>query len=361
MRDNDLKYMKIALQLAKRGLGNTAPNPSVGCVIVKNDKIVGRGYTARGGRPHAETIALEMAGENAKGAMVYVTLEPCSHQGQTPPCAEALVDAGVSRVVVATEDISSKVDGKGIEVLENAGIEIEVGLCENEAVDINEGFFSVIERKRPFVTLKLATTLDGKIATATGDSKWITGKKAQRYAHLLRKINDGILVGSGTVKHDDPMLNCRIKGLENCSPIRIVADSKLRISESSAIIKTAKDIPVMILATKMRELFNPREVEVVLVSADEDGRCDMKESLEKLAEQGITRLLVEGGASIAASLIKRKLVDKIIIIHAPKIVGKDGLPSISDLGIEDISQSPMFHLLSVRKLGDDVVSEYEAL
>src|SRR5580700_4659831 len=225
----DLGHMRTALGLARRGLGNTWPNPAVGCVIVKDGRVVGRGWTQKGGRPHAETEALARAGKGAKGATAYVSLEPCSHHGKTPPCAEALIAAGVSRVVAAVEDPDPRVSGRGIARLRAAGIAVEAGLCAAEAAELNAGFFCRVAQGRPLVTLKLAASLDGRIATPTGKSRWITGPAARERAHLLRAAHDAVLIGTGTALADDPQLTCRLPGLEARSPVRIVIDRTLRL------------------------------------------------------------------------------------------------------------------------------------
>lgn len=358
----DDHYMQLALALAKRGLGRTAPNPTVGCIIVQGSSIVGRGVTAKGGRPHAETIALSQAGKLAEGAMVYVTLEPCSHHGHTPPCAQALIDAKVARVVIATKDSHKAVSGRGIEMLKDAGIAVTIGIGETEARLINEGFFKVHEVGRPMVTLKVATTLDGHIAMSNGESKWITGEASRRYTHVLRAQHDAIMVGINTVKADNPELTCRLPGLAVHSPVRIVIDSQLAIPNDAKLIATAHDTPSWIITTREHtQAAFPPAVKVHSVAADSDGRVDMKAALSLLAGQGITRVLVEGGATLAASLLKAKLVDRLVWFRAPKVIGSTGLAAVGALDYVLLKEVPQFERESVRTLGEDVVEVYRVL
>lgn len=350
----DERYMRLALCLAQRGLGTTAPNPSVGCVIVKDNRIIGQGVTAPGGRPHAETQSLQQAGAEARGATAYVTLEPCSHHGKTPPCAEALMEAGVARVVVALEDCDSRVAGRGIAQMRDMGITVDVGLCRDEARALNAGFFSVHERRRPLVTLKLATSLDGKIATASGESKWITGDAARRYAHLLRAEHDAIMVGIGTVLADNPSLTCRLPGLEDRNPIPVVMDSRLRLPKDSQLAHSAS----LVLTCESRQLAHP--VTTIQVPA-QDGHINPTAALTALADGGITRLLVEGGGRLAASLLKADLVDHLIWIQAPKIIGADGKPAVAELGLERLHDASHWQRISMRLLSEDSVMEYKRI
>src|SRR6266446_3099076 len=244
---SDVGHMRAAIALARRGLGDVWPNPAVGCVIVRKGRVVGRGWTQPGGRPHGETVALARAGVAATGATAYVTLEPCCHWGKTPPCADALIAAGLRRVVVALEDPDPRVAGAGIERLRAAGIEVEVGLCAAEAAEINAGFLQRVRLGRPLVTLKLATSLDGRIATAGGESRWITGPLARERAHLLRATHDAILVGTDTVLADDPRLTCRVPGLSRRSPVRVVIDRHLRISPGARLIAEARQVPTSVV------------------------------------------------------------------------------------------------------------------
>lgn len=345
--------MKIALSLSKRGIGLTAPNPSVGCVLVKNDQIIATGVTSKDGRPHAETVALDKAGQNARGATAYVTLEPCCHHGQTPPCTDALIKSGVAKVVIATTDTSKKVSGGGIIKLQEAGIGVFLGVCEEEAKQTNEGFFSVQEKGRPYVTLKLATSLDGKIADKTGNSKWITGEGARAYAHYLRAKNDAIMVGIGTVIADNPMLNCRLSGMAEQSPIRIVLDNNLRIPLNSKLVQTAKQIPLYIIGSNVKENKFLQENSVKII------KCNgITNILPLLAYNGITRLMVEGGSKIAESFIKENFVDELVWMRSAKKIGHDGIEAIAGMDIERVTNEK-FTKLSQNVLSEDLITIYK--
>jgi len=324
----DERFMRIALELAKRGLGNSFPNPAVGCLVVKNNEIKGRGWTAPGGRPHAETIALEHAGKDAENATVYVTLEPCCHHGKTPPCTDALIKAGIKRVVIATGDPDQKVSGKGIIALKKAGIEISTGICKKAADEINAGFFSKILKNRPLITLKIATTSDGKITMEPEKKSWFTGDKAKDFVHFLRMKNDAIMVGVGTILADNPKLTCRLPGLEKYSPIRIIMDSNLRTPETAEIIKTSDTTPTWIFTNKKDKL---GKAEIIEMQNKENGMINLKNALEKLAEKGITRLLVEGGTEIVKSFLSSGFVDKLIWISSDQAKGAKKAPDISIL------------------------------
>jgi diaminohydroxyphosphoribosylaminopyrimidine deaminase/5-amino-6-(5-phosphoribosylamino)uracil reductase len=360
---NDETHMRSALAMARRGLGTTWPNPSVGCVVVKDGRVVGRAVTSPGGRPHAEPQALAMAGRGAAGATVYVTLEPCSHHGRTPPCAEALIEAGVSRVVVAAADPDPRVDGDGIARLRQAGIEVVVGVLSDQANHIQAGFMSRIQRGRPLVTLKLASTLDGRIATHTGESRWITGEAARREAHALRGRHDGILVGVGTVLIDDPQLTCRLENFRALPLIRIVVDSHLRSPLTANLIATAHDTPTWILARDgcdalRHHAFGDLGVRVMSVKSSAAG-VDLAAGLAALGEAGLTRLLVEGGAQIAGSLLRADLVDRIVWFHAPGVMGSDGWPATQAFGVAALSAMPRFKPLATRPVGNDVMTELQ--
>jgi diaminohydroxyphosphoribosylaminopyrimidine deaminase/5-amino-6-(5-phosphoribosylamino)uracil reductase len=358
---DDASHMRAALALARRGLGNTWPNPAVGCVIARGGRVVGRAVTAPGGRPHAETAALAMAGEAARGATVYVTLEPCCHWGRTPPCTDALIAAGVARVVVAAVDCDPRVSGEGIERLRAAGIAVEQGLLAGEAEEVMAGFFTRVRLGRPLVTLKLATTLDGRLATATGESQWITGPAARRHGHALRGRHDAILVGAGTVAADDPDLTCRIPGFKPVPMVRVVADSHLRTSLTARLVSTAAQTPTWIVARDCadpdrRTAFIEAGVEVIEVGAGEPG-VDLGQALAALAGRGITRLLVEGGAHIAAALLRADLVDRIVWFHAPAVMGGDGWPAAQAFGVNALAMMPRFRRNAVTEMGDDVMTE----
>ncbi|WP_300304021.1 bifunctional diaminohydroxyphosphoribosylaminopyrimidine deaminase/5-amino-6-(5-phosphoribosylamino)uracil reductase RibD [Ferrovibrio sp.] len=359
----DERYMRIALGLAARGLGNTWPNPTVGCVIVRDDRIVGRGWTRVGGRPHAETEALLQAGEAARGATAYVTLEPCSHHGRTPPCAEALIEAGVARCVVSLEDPDSRVAGKGLAMLREAGIVVTEGCLANMAAELNAGFLLSREQGRPLVTLKLAVSLDGRIGAHTGDSKWITNPASRRRTHLLRAHHDAIMVGSNTALQDDPELTCRLPGLPRRPPVRIVLDGRLRLSLTAKVIVTARDIPTWLITRSdvdptRRDAFRDCGVEVIAVDADAAGFPDLPQALAVLAERGLTRVLVEGGGKLAASLIRADLVDRMIWFRAPSVIGGDGLPAIAGFGIDTVAEAPRWRRVRADILGDDLLETF---
>jgi diaminohydroxyphosphoribosylaminopyrimidine deaminase/5-amino-6-(5-phosphoribosylamino)uracil reductase len=359
MKDNQhIKFMKIALALAARNIGLTAPNPCVACVIVKDNQIIATGITAPGGRPHAEVVALAKAGENAKGATAYVTLEPCCHTGKTPPCSDALIKAGIARVVVALQDPYKEVAGNGIKQLKAAGIEVITGICEAEAAELNAGFLKVQAKKRPFVTLKLATSIDGKIATSIGDSKWISGEKSRAYVHMLRAKNDAIMVGIDTVCADDPELTCRLPGLLEQSPIRVVIDTNLRIPEDSKLVKSAKNHPLWVITAG--EQVNKAKLEalgvkVIACKSDENGRVDIADTLKTIAKLGITSLLVEGGSKLASSFIQNNLVDRLIWVKAPIIIGNEGIPAIYGDDIYTIKEARVLKYRSVKMVGEDMV------
>jgi diaminohydroxyphosphoribosylaminopyrimidine deaminase/5-amino-6-(5-phosphoribosylamino)uracil reductase len=351
--------MQAALGLARRGLGVVWPNPSVGCVLVKDGHVVGRGWTAPGGRPHAETIALAQAGQAAKGSVAYVTLEPCSHHGQTGSCADAVVAAGVSRAVIAVEDPDPRVSGRGLERLRQAGIAVETGLCAEAAAEINAGFFSRVRDGRPLVTMKVASSLDGRIATHSGESKWITCAAARAAGHRLRAENDAILVGSGTVLVDNPDLTCRLPGLADRSPLRLVVDGHLRVPLTARLVASAHDLPTWIITRSGNDAdrvqaFVDCGVEVIEVAPAEGGKVDLRAAMGELGRRGLTRLLVEGGAHLAAAMLRQDLVDRLAWFRAPTILGGDGIPAAVSFGVDHIDQAPRFSRLSVAELGDDL-------
>jgi len=353
--------MRLALALAERALGTTAPNPAVGCVIVAENRVVGRGWTQMGGRPHAETMALAEAGEAARGATAYVTLEPCAHHGQTPPCANALVEAGVARVVVAVEDPDPRVSGKGIAMLRAAGIEVETGVLEKEATELNAGFFLRVKENRPLVTLKIAQSLDGKTATVSGQSKWITGPEARRFGHLLRAKNDAILIGIETALADDPELTCRLSGLEDRSPVRIVLDTRLRLSEGAKLVRTAKETPTIVCTVANGGgTLVASGVEIVKAARDPRGRPDVGAVLAELGRRGITRLLVEGGAAVHAAFIDRGLADRLEVFRAPIVLGGSGRNAVDALAALDLDEASRFVPVGRRALGPDMLESFAA-
>jgi diaminohydroxyphosphoribosylaminopyrimidine deaminase / 5-amino-6-(5-phosphoribosylamino)uracil reductase len=347
----DLAHMRVALALARRGLGSVWPNPAVGCVIVNGGRVVGRGWTQPGGRPHAEAEALTRAGAAARGATAYVTLEPCCHEGRGPPCAQSLAAAGIERVIAAIEDPFPGVSGNGLRLLREAGVAVEVGMCAAEAAEINAGFLKRVKTGRPLVTLKLAASLDGRIATASGESRWITGPAARGRAHALRASHDAILVGTGTVLADDPELTCRLPGLDARSPLRVALDRHLRLPPTARIF--APPCWVLTLADDAPEL-RARGVEVITVPDD------LAATLQILGGRGLTRVLVEGGGQLAASLLGAGLVDRLVWMRAPMVLGGDGIPAVAGLGLEQLAAAPRFELLSSEAAGEDVIETYRA-
>ncbi|MEM7025519.1 MAG: bifunctional diaminohydroxyphosphoribosylaminopyrimidine deaminase/5-amino-6-(5-phosphoribosylamino)uracil reductase RibD [Pseudomonadota bacterium] len=359
----DRHFMAVALRLAERGLGRVWPNPAVGCVLVLDGRIVGRGWTQPGGRPHAEVEALRRAGEAALGATAYVSLEPCAHYGRTPPCTMALLQAGVRRVVVATLDPDARVDGRGVEQLRQAGVEVSLGVGRAEAEAINAGFFLRVRAGRPLVTLKVATSLDGMIATRAGESQWITGDLARARGHLLRARHDAIMIGSGTALADDPSLTCRLTGLEDRSPVRVVLDRQVRLSPDSKLATSASNVPTWLFTGQSATPsalagLHERGIDTVAVGLDSMGRLDIAEVLSALAERGITRVLVEGGASLAASFLRARLVDRLAWFRAPKLIGGDGRPAVGELGIDAISDALVAEMLDSKPLAQDRAERY---
>jgi diaminohydroxyphosphoribosylaminopyrimidine deaminase / 5-amino-6-(5-phosphoribosylamino)uracil reductase len=357
---SDLQHMKAALALARRGLGSAWPNPTVGCVIVKGGRVLGRGWTQPGGRPHGETEALGRAAAEAKGATAYVSLEPCCHWGKTPPCTDALIAAGIRRVALPIEDPDPRVSGQGIARLREAGIAIETGLCAADATEINAGFFLRLRAGRPLVTLKLAASLDGRLATYTGESQWITGPWARQRAHLLRASHDAVMVGSNTVLSDDPLLTCRLPGLEQQSPARIVVDGRLRVPLTARVVAEAAKVPTWFVTLKggdvsRREAFRSAGVELIEVPPTPDRTVDMSAALQELGQRGLTRVLVEGGATLAAVLLGAGVVDRLAWFHAPLLIGGDGIPAVAPLGIETLGEAPRFERIGLEQVGDDVL------
>jgi diaminohydroxyphosphoribosylaminopyrimidine deaminase/5-amino-6-(5-phosphoribosylamino)uracil reductase len=355
--------MRAALALARRSLGRTWPNPAVGCVIVKDGRVVGRGRTRDGGRPHAEADALAGAGEAARGATVFVTLEPCSHFGKSPPCADALIRAGVARVVSALEDPDPRVKGQGHARLQAAGIAVDIGEGAAEAAEINAGFLLRVREGRPLFHLKVAASLDGRIATASGESKWITGEAARADGHRLRATHDAVLVGIGTVVADDPDLTCRLPGLAAYSPIRVVFDSKARLSPSSRLAATARSTPVWLVCTAAapsaaREALKACGVEVIEVAFDRNGRVDVGAAARSLGERGLMRVLIEGGGELAATFLGAGLIDRLSVYRAGLVLGADGRSAVAALGLEKLGFAPRFSLVSARIVGGDTVESW---
>lgn len=354
----DEKYMRLAMQLAGNAIGRTSPNPLVGAVIVKDNRVVGCGWHRKAGTPHAEVHALNQAGELAQGADVYVTLEPCAHYGKTPPCAKALVEAKVKNVYGGLLDVNPKVAGKGFKILEDAGIHVEYGFLQDELRKQNEVFFKWIEHKKPFIVLKAAMTLDGKIATATGQSKWITNETSRAYGYKLRDIYDGIMVGINTVIEDNPMLTARVDGGKN--PIRIVVDSSLKIDINANVVqdKLAKTIIATTdKANKDKILkLQAQDVDVIVVDKDENDKVDIEKLLDILGQQNICSILVEGGATLSGSFVAKKLVDKVYFFIAPKIIGgKEAKTPVAGTGILNLQEALALKDIQIEKLEEDVL------
>ena len=354
----DEKYMRLAMQLAGNAIGRTSPNPLVGAVIVKDNRVVGCGWHRKAGTPHAEVHALNQAGELAQGADVYVTLEPCAHYGKTPPCAKALVEAKVKNVYGGLLDVNPKVAGKGFKILEDAGIHVEYGFLQDELRKQNEVFFKWIEHKKPFVVLKAAMTLDGKIATATGQSKWITNEISRAYGYKLRDIYDGIMVGINTVIEDNPMLTARVDGGKN--PIRIVVDSSLKIDINANVVqdKSAKTIIATTdKADKDKILkLQAQDVDVIVVDKDENDKVDIEKLLDILGQQNICSILVEGGATLSGSFVAKKLVDKVYFFIAPKIIGgKEAKTPVAGTGILNLQEALALKDIQIEKLKEDIL------
>lgn len=354
----DEKYMRLAMQLAGNAIGRTSPNPLVGAVIVKDNRVVGCGWHRKAGTPHAEVHALNQAGELAQGADVYVTLEPCAHYGKTPPCAKALVEAKVKNVYGGLLDVNPKVAGKGFKILEDAGIHVEYGFLQDELRKQNEVFFKWIEHKKPFIVLKAAMTLDGKIATATGQSKWITNETSRAYGYKLRDIYDGIMVGINTVIEDNPMLTARVDGGKN--PIRIVVDSSLKIDINANVVqdKSAKTIIATTdKADKDKILkLQAQDVDVIVVDKDKNDKVDIEKLLDILGQQNICSILVEGGATLSGSFVAKKLVDKVYFFIAPKIIGgKEAKTPVAGTGILNLQEALTLKDIKIEKLEEDIL------
>lgn len=360
---DDQKWMRSALVMASTGDGRTAPNPAVGCILVKNNGVIGRGVTANGGRPHAETLALSDAGNAAKGATAYVTLEPCSHIGKTLPCAKALIDAGIGRVVIGCLDPDHRVAGQGIKMLKDAGISVTTGVLEKEISYQLAGYLMVRQAKRPFVTVKIASSQDGKIALKDGTSQWITGIDARRYVHELRSRHDAIMTGMGTVRADNPMLNCRLEGITH-QPLRVILASEANLDPTTKIVQSAADIPTICITgqtkgagiDKMSSIYG---LDIISVPRDKLGRPELTNTLSVLAKQGMTSVLVEAGGTLLASLMAQKLIDRLIWIRAALIIGGEGIPAIDALELSSLDEGRGFALKHRQILGKDMMEIFE--
>ena len=360
--DTDIQHMRNALDLASGGAGWVSPNPLVGCVLVRQGEIVGRGYHQRFGGPHAEIHALREAGDQARGATLYVTLEPCCHTGKTPPCTDAILESQVERVIVAMRDPNPRVDGGGLSRLEKAGVGVTVGVCESAARRLNEAFIKHITTRQPFVTGKSAITLDGKIATRNGSSRWITGEAARAVGHQMRHASDAIMVGIGTASQDDPQLTTRIPGQPVSNPLRVVVDSNLRLSPGARVSDVAEDRRTLVATTEQApvtraQALQERGVEVIRLPAQSDGRVDLGKLCKALGERDIASLLVEGGAALTTALLEQHLIDKMVFFVAPKIIGGDGVNVFGPCGVDSMEQALPMRELTSRSVGNDVMLE----
>mgnify|MGYP001042010838 CR=1 FL=1 len=360
-REQALEHMSNALELAARGLGTTRPNPMVGALVVRDGRVVGQGYHHKAGGPHAEVHALREAGAKARGAELIVTLEPCCHVGRTPPCTEAIIEAGISRVWIGHLDPNPRVAGKGVEFLRQAGIEVHTGIMERACAELNAGYNHWMKHGRPKVTLKLASSLDGKIATASGESQWITGPKSRRAVHAMRAASDCIMVGIGTALADDPSLTVRDVPFTGPSPTRLIVDSKLRLGPQARVLN--QDGAEIIIATSSAAPQHRRENlqscgATLIEASGGDGRVDLKllfDTLGQKRRQGAVRsILVEGGGELSASLIEQGLVDELRLFIAPLCIGGDGINGLAPLGVDALSIAPRFTLTSVTQHGEDV-------
>lgn len=355
--------MKTALSLARRGAGRTSPNPMVGSVLVKRGKIVGKGYHRAVGKPHAEIEALSLAGKRARGSTLYVTLEPCCHEGRTPPCTDALIEAGVREVVVAMDDPNPMVAGKGLEILQGAGIKITRGVLEEKARELNEAYVKYITTGLPFVVLKAGMSLDGKIGTCSGESRWITGEASRGYVHRLRAVSDAIMVGIETVLKDDPLLTARPDKEKGRDPVRVIVDSKLRVPLSARIFNPLSDTQVVVATTGSAEAKKVRGLEAikgvrVLALDGPGGRVDLSRLMKSLGEMSITSLLVEGGAEVNASLLEGGLVDKVMFFLSPMIIGGKASPGVvGGRGAVTLSDAIRLANARLRRLGQDMLVE----
>jgi len=354
----DEHYMKMALKLARRGEGWTSPNPMVGAVIVRDEKVIGKGYHRKFGGAHAEVNAINDMSEPVEGATFYVTLEPCSHYGKTPPCVDKIVEAKASRVVIGTVDPNPLVSGRGISILNDHGIETEVGVLGKQCKNLNKKFFKFMRTGIPFVTLKYAQTLDGRIASSTGHSRWISSEPSLRFAHRLRGLHDAVLVGIGTVVADDPDLRVRL--VRGRNPLRIVLDSTLRIPPGARVLDNQDVAKTLIITGSLRgnnrlSIVKRRGIETLTINEDSTGALDLKKLLIELGRRQISSLLVEGGAGIITSFVREDLFDRIIVITAPKILGR-GIEAVGDLEISRMDDSISLEIEQVCRKGEDVVT-----
>ena len=356
---DDERWMKRALYLAEKGRGRTSPNPMVGAVLVKDGRVVGEGHHIKAGEAHAEILALRQAGEEAKGATLYLNLEPCTHYGRTPPCAPAVIEAGVRRVVIGMEDPNPLVRGKGLESLRSAGLNVQIGVLENPCRRLNEAFCKYIVKKEPFVILKAAATLDGKIAAREGDSKWISGEGSRRLVHRLRNQVDGIVVGIGTIVKDDPMLTARIKGGKD--PDRVILDSRLRIPENAKVIQISPWKTIVAtteLAPEDKRVRLEKKGVRILVLDSEEGRVSLKTCLSRLGEMEMVTVMVEGGSQVNGAFLDEGLIDKILLFLSPKLIGDhQAIGIFGGKGVASIKEAISLNEFRVRRIGGDLLLE----
>jgi diaminohydroxyphosphoribosylaminopyrimidine deaminase / 5-amino-6-(5-phosphoribosylamino)uracil reductase len=356
----DHEFMRMALDLAARGAGYVAPNPMVGAVVVQAGRVVGRGYHQAVGGPHAEAHAIDDAGDQARGATLYVTLEPCNHQGRTPPCTRKILAAGIQRVVVAVADPNPDVAGGGNAYLQSQGVQVACGVCRDQAVRLNESFFKYARTKVPFVVLKMAATLDGRIATRTGDARWVTGPEARARVHALRHAMDAIMVGVGTVKADDPELTTRLEEGRGVDATRIILDTHLRMPDTARMLQQASAADTWVVCGPGAAPDDKKRLTdqgaLILETRLTDGRIDLEVLMRVLGARGVTSLLIEGGARVAAAALKAGVVDKVHFFYAPKVLGgDDGIPMCSGPGPEKMRESLPLHRMEVDRVGSDVL------
>ena len=353
----NISYMKTAIGLARRGVGKTSPNPAVGAVVVKKGRVVGRGYHRRAGLPHAEIEALNEAGRRARGGDLYVTLEPCNHTGRTPPCTESIIAAGVERVFVGSTDPNPLVAGRGVKRLKRAGITVTAGILEGESARINEAYNKFITTRLPYVTLKMAATLDGRIATGSGESKWITGERSRRHVHKMRGETDAVMVGSGTVERDNPALTTRYaKGRD---PVRVVVDSEMKIPLTARLF--SREGRVIIATTRRAPKDRVSEAEergaTILLLPSVKGGVSLKRLMIKLGEMGIMSVMIEGGSRLAASSVRSGIVDKLCLFYAPKMIGDDGVPLLGGVEVKRLGDCIAVKDMRIKRLGEDFMLE----
>ena len=360
----DEKYMRLALRLAKKGTGRTSPNPLVGAVVVKGKTIVGRGYHHRAGEPHAEVLALRQAGRKGRGATLYLNLEPCAHFGRTPPCTHAILAASIRRVVAGMKDPNPVVSGRGIRQLRRGGVTVDVGILREECRELNGPFSKFITTGKPFVTLKAAISLDGKVATRSGDSRWVSSQASRNYVHRLRQAMDAVMVGIGTVLKDDPLLTVRLPGGKKPhQPLRVVVDSRLRIPLHSQLVRTAGLYPTLIATTRAasssrRKWLAQANVEILILENDAQGHVSLKALMKELARRSVVSVLLEGGSTLTASAVREEVVDRLLFFLAPKIIGGERAPGVvGGEGILRLKDAKPVKILKVRRMGPDFLIE----